>query len=88
MPTTFQSHTSKRFRDTYDKLPISIQQKALAQFERWKHDPFHASLHFYCVRDNLWSVRVDDNYRALGIMDGDAVTWLWIGPHTGYDHRI
>jgi hypothetical protein len=88
VPTNFKSHTSKRFRDAYDKLPESVQKKARAQYERWRTDPFHPSLHFYCVRDNIWSARVDDNYRALGIMSGDTVTWLWIGAHRGYEERI
>ncbi len=86
--THFKSRTSKRFRDAFDALPATIQAKARAQYQRWEADPFHPSLHFYCVRDDLWSARIDDNYRALGFMKGDTVTWVWIGPHRGYEERI
>jgi hypothetical protein len=88
VPTRFLSRTTKRFRDARDALPASIQAKAHAQYERWQADPFHPSLHFYCVRSNIWSARVDDNYRAIGILEGDTVTWLWIGLHRGYEQRI
>ena len=88
MPTHFNSHTSKQFRDAYASLPEAILKKARTQYERWQRDPFHPSLHFYCVRNTMRSVRVDDNYRALGIMDGDTITWLWIGAHRGYEERI
>jgi hypothetical protein len=33
----------------------------------------------------VYSVRVGLNYRALGLMDGDQITWFWIGSHADYD---
>jgi hypothetical protein len=88
MPTQFKSRTSKRFRDAYEVLPETIRKKARIQYERWRVDLFHPSLHFYCVRKDIWSAWIDDNYQALGIMEGDVVTWLWIGAHRGYEKCI
>ncbi len=50
-------------------------------------NPFHPSLHFKCVNDkeNIWSARITRNYRAVGIFEGDAVTWFWIGSHDDYE---
>jgi hypothetical protein len=37
------------------------------------------------VRQPIYSVRVGLSYRALGLWEGDTVTWYWIGPHDEYD---
>ena len=29
----------------------------------------------------LWSVRVTRDFRAVGLLDGDTITWFWIGDH-------
>jgi hypothetical protein len=34
------------------------------------------------------SVRISRGYRALGLRDGDLVTWFWIGSHTDYDKLL
>ncbi|GBC75821.1 hypothetical protein HRbin07_00009 [bacterium HR07] len=46
----------------------------------------HPSLRFKCIneQENIWSVRITRGYRALGIMEGDTVTWFWIGNHDDY----
>jgi len=30
-------------------------------------------------------VRITRGYRALGILEGDTVTWFWIGSHKDYE---
>jgi len=35
--------------------------------------------------ENIWSVRVSRGYRAVGTLEGDTVTWFWIGGHSDYD---
>jgi hypothetical protein len=30
-------------------------------------------------------VRVGDHYRALGRVEGDTITWVWIGTHEEYN---
>jgi hypothetical protein len=53
-------------------------------------NPFHPSLHFKCINreENVWSVRITRGYRALGILEGDTVTWFWIGSHDEYERFI
>jgi hypothetical protein len=28
------------------------------------------------------------SYRAVGVLDGDAVVWFWIGKHADYDKLL
>ena len=53
----------------------------------WEKNPFHPSLHFKCVNsaEAIWSVRITFAYRAVGILEGDIVTWFWIGNHDEYE---
>jgi len=55
-----------------------------------KADPFHPSLHFKKVgkRKQLWSVRVGEHYRALGLDKTEGVVWFWIGTHADYDKLL
>jgi hypothetical protein len=36
----------------------------------------------------IYSVRITRGYRALGLRDGDLVTWFWIGSHADYDKLL
>jgi hypothetical protein len=36
----------------------------------------------------IYSVRIARGYRALGLRDGDLVTWFWIGSHADYDKLL
>ena len=73
--------TTQRFWACYDKLPASVRALADKSYELLKIDPRHPSLHFKRV-GRFWSVRVDDNYRALGVDAGDGIVWFWIGTHS------
>ena len=59
-------------------------------FALLKADPLHASLHFKKLGDRkiLWSARVGDHYRALGVEKSEGIVWFWIGTHTDYDKLI
>ncbi|RLB18429.1 MAG: hypothetical protein DRG63_02470, partial [Deltaproteobacteria bacterium] len=45
------------------------------------------SLHFKCIdsREHIWSLRISHGYRALGIFEGEVVTWFWVGDHKAYE---
>jgi hypothetical protein len=72
----------------YNALPKEIQFQARQKFELWKKDPFHPSLHFKEIKNNLWSVRVNRQYRALGRRKDSLIVWFWIGPHAEYDELL
>jgi hypothetical protein len=53
-------------------------------FQLFKKDPQHPSLHFERKKPELWSVRVGSGYRALARQVDDNLIWFWIGPHDEY----
>jgi hypothetical protein len=59
------SKTTPGFWANYRDLPIEIQKAASEKYAIWQRDPFHPSLHFKEIDDDLWSIRVNRNYRAL-----------------------
>jgi mRNA-degrading endonuclease RelE of RelBE toxin-antitoxin system len=69
------------------KLDETVRNRAKKAFELWIENPFHPSLHFKCINseEEIWSVRITLDYRALGVPDGDTVTWFWIGSHKDYE---
>lgn len=82
--------TLPRFWQSYNSLPRDIQLLADKKYELLKNNPFHPSLHFKKVgnRKQLWSVRINDNYRALGIEKTEGIVWFWIGMHSEYDEIL
>jgi hypothetical protein len=78
---------TSRFWDAYDRLPASVRRVADENYQLLKSDSFHPSLHFKRI-GRLWSVRVGIKYRALGVQEGEAVVWFWIGTHSDYDKLV
>lgn len=85
-----KSRTLPRFWEAHAELPDSVKDAARKAFLLWRDTPFHPSLHFKCVNqeERIWSVRITVGYRALGLLDGDTVTWFWIGGHQEYERRF
>lgn len=82
-----KSLTLPSFWQAYQNLDESVRRKARKTYLLWSQNPFHPSLHFKCINrdDDLWSVRITRGYRALGIREGESVTWFWIGNHDDYE---
>ena len=82
-----KSLTLASFWQSYRGLNEAMRRQTRKTYTLWSQNPFHPSLHFKCVNhaEDLWSVRITRGYRALGIMDGDTVTWFWIGSHDDYE---
>ncbi len=82
--------TLPRFWKCYEALPKSIRELADKNYGLLRADPFHPSLHFKRVGKNkqLWSVRVGEHYRALGLDKSEGVVWFWIGTHAEYDKLL
>jgi hypothetical protein len=79
-----KSRASRRFWRLYHELPQRIREAADKQYALWRENPRHGSLHFKSIKENLWSARVTDDYRALATRDGDTWLWFWIGVHDDY----
>ncbi|MGH7909104.1 MAG: hypothetical protein ACRENW_04550, partial [Thermodesulfobacteriota bacterium] len=75
------------FWKAYESLSKEIKRRARKTYRLWAKNPFHPSLHFKCINaeENIWSVRITRGYRAIGILEGDTVTWFWIGSHNDYE---
>ncbi len=84
------SHTTEEFRAALAKLPKSIQARAQAAYRRFRANPQHNGLQFKRVHTTrpIYSARVTDDYRVVGIVDGDDVVWFWIGKHTEYERLL
>ena len=82
-----KSATLPSFWSNYKTLNLKIRKQARKTYLLWKDNPFHPSLHFKCInsQENIWSVRITKNYRAIVIFEGDTVTWFWIGSHDNYE---
>lgn len=75
------------FWTAYRSLGEDIKPQARKAYRLWTQNSFHPSLHFKCINreENVWSVRITRSYRAIGILEGDTVTWFWIGSHDEYE---
>jgi mRNA-degrading endonuclease RelE of RelBE toxin-antitoxin system len=84
------SKTTRRFRDAYRRLPEHVQRRAREAYRRFKDNPSHPSLHFKQVHATqpIYAARVGLGYRAVGVIDGEAVVWFWIGTHAEYDQLL
>jgi hypothetical protein len=87
------SHTTKRFRKAFSILPDHVKEQAKNAYRQFREDPYHPSLHFKRVHQEkpVYSARISDNYRAVGIKKGDTLIWFWAGLHSDYEkllHRL
>jgi len=85
-----KSEIKNSFKKFFSKLPLEIQNIAKNKFKLWIENPFHISLHFKCVNasENIWSIRINKNYRAIGIKYDSTIIWYWIGNHKNYEKKI
>jgi len=85
-----RSKTLPAFWAAYARLSEPERQGARKAFSLWAGNPFHPSLRFKCVNreEDLWSVRISRGYRALGILEKETVTWIWVGSHDDYERLL
>ena len=85
-----KSRATPRFWAAYQELPPEIRAAAQKAYRLFRENPNHPGLQFKKVhgREPIYSVRVTVAYRAVGLVDNDEVTWLWIGNHAEYDRIL
>lgn len=71
-------------------VPAQVQHQARDAYKLFKQDPYYPSLRFKQVHPSkpIYSVRINDDYRALGIRDRGDIVWFWIGGHEEYDKLV
>jgi hypothetical protein len=85
-----KSSLTDDFLVCFRELPDHVQDAARRNYRRWRLNPNHPSLHFRQIHpiEPLYSVRIGIGWRALGLVEGDEITWFWIGSHAEYDRLI
>jgi hypothetical protein len=85
-----KSLVTEDFVACFRRLPNEIKDVARKNYRLWRENPHHPSLQFKRVnkKEPIYSVRIGIGFRALGLSEGDAITWFWIGSHAEYDQMI
>lgn len=81
---------NKRFREAFQKLPNEIKEKAKEAYILWQVNPYNKGLHFKKIHSikPIYSVRINIDFRACGIKEGEHLVWFWIGSHEDYNKII
>ena len=84
------SKTRPAFWRRYAGLADDVKARAKEAFRLFTRDPSHPSLHFKKLkgREDLWSARVSEQYRAVGVRHGEVIEWIWIGSHNDFDNQF
>ena len=63
-----------------------LRDKTRKAYRLWRENPRHPGLQFKRVSrsEPIYSARVDDDYRVLGLFEGDTLYWFWVGKHNDY----
>lgn len=82
-----KSATLSSFWLEYAKLDQGTRESARKAYRLWRENPYHPSLRFKCINreESLWAVRITRACRAIGSLEGNQVTWFWIGWHDKYE---
>lgn len=80
-------YTSSDFWSLYEVLPADIQKLADKNYQLLRENSRHPSLRLKRIEE-LWSVRIGQHYRAIGIDAPGGIQWIWVGSHAEYDKFI
>lgn len=85
-----KSSTSQRFWKCCNALSQKVRRQARGAYALFDKNPYHPSLHFKRIHSTrpIFSIRIGRNHRAVGLVDGDEITWFWIGSHADYDKLL
>lgn len=75
---------TEEFERCYGKFPAATQKKAERREKLFRANPFHPSLHtekLHPRNREVWSFRIDENYRLFRFKNGNTVYFLTAGPH-------
>ena len=82
-----QSRTTRRL---FSDLPLDAQRDANRGYRLFQSNPAHPGLQFKKLEgtDDIYSIRIGLDYRALAVMKHGGVVWYWIGNHSEYDRLV
>jgi len=72
------SRLTEEFVARFAKLPAEVQTQARKSYRLWRTNPSHRGLHFKRIhgQEDIYSVRVSLGWRAVGLLEGDTITWF------------
>jgi plasmid maintenance system killer protein len=81
------SRTRPSFWRTYERLSERNRTAARRAYALFAKTPDHPSLRFKKLGgyDDVWSARINEQYRAIGERKGDTIVWVWVGTHNEFD---
>lgn len=84
------SRVRPSFWKAYANLDLRVREAARESYSLFAENPAHPSLRFKKLAgyDSIWSVRINQSYRALAERRGDTVIWFWIGSHNDFDKQF
>ena len=84
------SRTTTKFKKLFALLPKEIQSQSRKAYKLFLQNSTHPSLHFKRIHQTqpVYSIRINLNYRAVGIMKEQNIVWFWIGTHDEYERLI
>lgn len=84
------SRVRPSFWKAYTTLDTRVRDAARESYSLFTENPAHPSLRFKKLAgyDSIWSVRINQSYRALAERRGDTVIWFWIGSHNDFDKQF
>ncbi len=82
-----KSLTRPSFWRAYASLNVRSREAAGKAYKLFAVNPQHPSLRFKKLGayEDVWSVRINEQYRAVAERKGDTVIWVWIGSHNSFD---
>lgn len=84
------SRTRPSFWREYEALDPRTKLCARRAYRQFAANPDHPSLRFKKFHgfSNVWSVRINEQYRAVGERNGDVIEWAWIGSHNDFEKQF
>lgn len=82
------SRTRPSFWRAYARLSEANRRAARRAYASFAENPQHPALRFKKLGGHrqVWSVRINEQCRAIGERNGNTIVWAWIGTHNEFDH--
>jgi mRNA-degrading endonuclease RelE of RelBE toxin-antitoxin system len=74
---------TERFKENYQRLPMSIQERFDEKLKLFVANPRHPSLstHRYKTEPNVWEAYITKMYRFTFSIEQESILFRNIGPH-------
>lgn len=81
------SRTRPSFWRAYERLNEPNRKAARRAYTIFTQTPDHPSLRFKKLGgyEQVWSVRINEQYRAIGERRDDTIIRVWIGTHNEFN---